>query len=73
MACPVRCKSCNSSTYCFDCLVNTDKIYNNLCYDTCPIFTYTALNGSCQSCDSKCITCTGSSTNCTSCKNPYIL
>jgi proprotein convertase subtilisin/kexin type 5 len=43
-------------------------LWNNTCYSTCPDGTYsTSTPNLCNSCDLKCIICSGSSTACSSC------
>ena len=42
-------------------------LYKNWCYGVCPDGYYPDSTNNCQLCDSNCLTCGGSSTNCTTC------
>jgi proprotein convertase subtilisin/kexin type 5 len=75
LACLIPCLTCsNSATNCLTCVTSGGKyllLYNNQCYSTCPVLTFT--NGSaCLACDTvtaKCATCNGTTSNCTSCNS----
>jgi proprotein convertase subtilisin/kexin type 5 len=71
-SCDPTCTVCDtSSTHCSVCTVsgaNMAYLYNSGCVINCPNGTYSSTNPNvCNSCDPKCIICSASSTDCSSC------
>jgi proprotein convertase subtilisin/kexin type 5 len=73
--CSIDCQTCYGSRYdqCLSC--NTPlALYNSVCVLQCPDGLFRNSNTVCQLCDPwSCLTCQGSSTNCTSCIYPKLL
>lgn len=84
--CTMPCRTCSASnsSSCVTCYTDTSittSIYlystTTQCYSTCPSYTYPDSSiYKCVDCNSICLTCTGTSTNCTSCLSnstyPYL-
>jgi hypothetical protein len=76
---PSNCQTCEGTAVlafdnmCYYQCNSTDIYsYNNQCYSACPTGTYLTDNGIiCSNCASMCLTCNGTSTNCTSCLGMY--
>lgn len=84
LACSSRCLTCEgTSTNCVSC-ASTQYHYNNDCFNDCPAAIVNGKctdicpdgkfyeNSKCNDCDAKCMTCSGSATNCTVCADGYI-
>ena len=63
-----NCVSCTSVTICTQCLPGY-FMFNSVCYSVCPPQGIPDTNNMiCVPCDSSCLTCSGTTTNCSSCK-----
>ncbi|KAL4499137.1 hypothetical protein ABPG72_017039 [Tetrahymena utriculariae] len=66
--CINNCATCNSATSCLSC-VSSFYLQGTTCQSICNPTYYADSNGKCQQCDqTKCLNCSGSSTNCVSCQ-----
>lgn len=73
--CSISCQSCYGPRYdqCLTCN-NPLSLINGVCIGQCPVGYYRDPNSICRQCDlSKCLTCQGSASNCTSCGYPNVL
>ena len=65
--CDDLCGNCSTvANKCISCNL-TYFLYNNYCYNACPIQTYNNTATTCSNCLDLCYTCSGTSTNCTVC------
>ncbi|KAL4449891.1 hypothetical protein ABPG74_015010 [Tetrahymena malaccensis] len=66
--CINNCATCTSATLCQSC-VSPYYLQGTTCQSNCNPTYYSDSNSKCQQCDqTKCLNCSGSSTNCTSCQ-----
>lgn len=64
--CDDLCGNCTSFNRCVTCNL-TYFLYQNYCYNPCPVQTYNNTATTCANCYNLCYTCSGTSTNCSVC------
>ena len=73
--CSVACQTCYGPRY-DQCITCNDplSLNNGICISQCPVGFYRDSNSICSQCDlTKCLSCQGTSTNCSSCGYPNVL
>ena len=65
--CPANCSNCSSNTVCTACLATYYLSTTNSTCTACNGDGYFTLGWNCSVCDTNCVACAGTATNCTSC------